>query len=272
MGAGRYGPARASEVFTRGSVAVRQMTWEQAILRVLEDADGPLHYIEIMDRIVAGELRKSLGATPAATVASVLSTAIKREGDRAPWVRLGRGTYGPAGRGHARVPSAVAPAGEAELEERDQEEQYEVASSFGMYWSRDAVEWLRSPRILGKQYGGSTQVDFCNQIGVYLLYDGREVIYVGRATERGLGVRLYEHTWERLASRWDRFSWFGFLPVGEDGHCEACPRRSTRRSSVRRSKRSSSRPWNHAKTASAATTSRRSSISRSRIQQCGGER
>lgn len=201
----------------------RQMTWEQAISRVLEEADEPLHYIEITDRIVAGELRKSLGATPAATVASVLSTAIKREGIRAPWVRLGRGTYGPAGREHSETPSAATAARALVPEERDQEEQYEVVSSFGMYWSRDAVEWARAPRILGQQYGGATQVDFCNQIGVYLLYDGREVIYVGRATERGLGVRLYEHTWDRLASRWDRFSWFGFLPVGEDGALRGMP-------------------------------------------------
>lgn len=201
----------------------RQMTWEQAISRVLEEADGPLHYIEITDRIVTGELRKNLGATPAATVASVLSTAIKREGSRAPWVRLGRGTYGPAGREHGGAPTVSVAADDLGPEERDQEEQYEVVSSFGMYWSRDAVEWVRSPRILGQQYGGATQVDFCNQIGVYLLYDGREVIYVGRATERGLGVRLYEHTWDRLASRWDRFSWFGFLPVGEDGTLQSMP-------------------------------------------------
>jgi hypothetical protein len=46
---------------------------------------------------------------------------------------------------------------------------------------------------------------------------------VGRATERGLGVRLYEHTWDRLASRWDRFSWFGFLPVGKGGMLQSMP-------------------------------------------------
>lgn len=92
-----------------------------------------------------------------------------------------------------------------------------------MYWSRDAVEWVRSPRILGKQYGGSTLVNFCDQVGVYLLYDGREVIHVGRATERGLGIRLYEHTWDRLASRWDRFSWFGLSPVAEDGTLQSMP-------------------------------------------------
>ena len=60
-------------------------------------------------------------------------------------------------------------------------------------------------------------MDFSQQIGLYLLYDGREVIYVGRVRDSTLGGRLYEHTKDRLSARWDRFSWFGFLPVFNDG-------------------------------------------------------
>ena len=41
--------------------------------------------------------------------------------------------------------------------------------------------------------------------------------YVGRSTDRPLGKRLYEHTLDRLSARWDRFSWFGLLPVAESG-------------------------------------------------------
>ena len=55
------------------------------------------------------------------------------------------------------------------------------------------------------------------QLGIYLLYDGREVIYVGRTTERRLGRRLFEHTIDRMSARWDRFSWFGLLPVSDSG-------------------------------------------------------
>ena len=86
-----------------------------------------------------------------------------------------------------------------------------------MFWSRQAIEWVSNPRILGMQQIVAAPVDFSKQVGIYLLYDGREVIYVGRATERPLGKRLYEHTLDRLSSRWDRFSWFGVLPVSEDG-------------------------------------------------------
>jgi len=199
-----------------------QLTWEQAICRVLEEAGEPLQYIEISNRIVAGGYRTSLGATPAATVASVLSTALKHGGGLAPWTRVGRGTYGLRVEG-ASPPSSRASEVRSDSEEPDIDEQYDVISSFGMYWSRDAVEWTRAPRILGKQYGGSMDVDFCSQCGVYLLYDGREVIYVGRATERGLGIRLYEHTWDRLASRWNRFSWFGLMPVTGEGKLQPMP-------------------------------------------------
>ena len=66
-------------------------------------------------------------------------------------------------------------------------------------------------------------VDFNRQLGIYLLYDGREVIYVGRTTDRALGRRLYEHTIDRLSARWDRFSWFGLLPVSEEGDICALP-------------------------------------------------
>jgi hypothetical protein len=70
---------------------------------------------------------------------------------------------------------------------------------------------------------GATPVDFHDQLGIYLLYDGREVIYVGRTTDRPLGKRLYEHTLDRLSVRWDRFSWFGLLPVTEDGQIGNLP-------------------------------------------------
>jgi hypothetical protein len=57
----------------------------------------------------------------------------------------------------------------------------------------------------------------------YLLHDRREVVYVGRTTDRALGARLREHTTDRLGGRWDRFSWFGILPVKSDGTLASSP-------------------------------------------------
>lgn len=105
----------------------------------------------------------------------------------------------------------------------EDEAQYAIVSSFGMFWRRSAVEWKASPRLLGMQKIDATAVDFCGQVGIYLLYDGREVIYVGRSTNRPLGQRLFEHTLDRFSARWDRFSWFGLLPVSEDAELGPLP-------------------------------------------------
>jgi hypothetical protein len=53
--------------------------------------------------------------------------------------------------------------------------------------------------------------------------NGYEVIYIGRCTDRPLGRRLFEHTSDRLAVRWDRFSWFGLLAVSDKGALEDLP-------------------------------------------------
>jgi len=111
------------------------------------------------------------------------------------------------------------------VSESEDEEQYEIISSFGMFWRRDAVEWKPKPELLGMQKIEATPVNFNEQLGIYLLYDGREVIYVGRTTERPLGLRLYEHTMDRMSVRWDRFSWFGLLPVSDDGKLESLPKK-----------------------------------------------
>jgi hypothetical protein len=108
-------------------------------------------------------------------------------------------------------------------ESEDSEEQYEIVTSFGMFWRRDAVEWSTTPKLLGMQQLGATPVDFYKQLGIYLLYDGREAIYVGRTSDRPLGRRLYEHTLDRMSARWDRFSWFGLLPVSESGQLGDLP-------------------------------------------------
>ena len=92
-----------------------------------------------------------------------------------------------------------------------------IISSFGMFWRREAIEWVSTPKILGMQQIGAKPVDFHKQLGIYLLYDGREVIYIGRATERPLGRRLYEHTADRLVVTMGSFSGFGLLPVSEVG-------------------------------------------------------
>jgi hypothetical protein len=198
----------------------KQLTWRKAIEKVLSEARGAVHYTDLADKIIEAGLRTELGATPAATVSAYLTTAVKKEGGDCPWQKIGRGLY--VWKASAGITAEAVPPILPE-EDEIEEKQYAVVSSFGMFWRREAIEWSSNPKILGMQQIGAEPVDFSKQIGIYLLYDSREVIYVGRATDRPLGKRLYEHTVDRLASRWDRFSWFGVLPVSDDGKLGAMP-------------------------------------------------
>jgi len=203
----------------------QELTWPQAIQRVLAASPTPLHYRQITEEIIARSLRRSLGATPAATVSRDITVSIKNGrmgGPESPYVRVAPGTFtlrGPAARGDGVQQQSPTDVDDAE----DTEPQYEIITSFGMFWRRIDVKWAHRARLLGVQEIGATPVDFCEQRGIYLLYDGREVIYVGRSTDRPLGLRLYEHTSDRLATRWDRFSWFGLLPVTEVGELKPLP-------------------------------------------------
>jgi hypothetical protein len=194
----------------------KEITWRQAIDQVLGAAATPLHYREIAERIIADGLRRKLGATPADTVNAQISGSMKHDA-LSPYVRVARGTYALKSAVMDKLQHSDATA----LEET--EEQYDIVTSFGMFWRRSAVQWSANPRLLGVQQLGATPVDFNIQRGIYLLYDGREVIYIGRTTDRPLGRRLYEHTLDRMATRWDRFSWFGLRPVADSGQLGALP-------------------------------------------------
>ncbi|MEW6621013.1 MAG: HTH domain-containing protein [bacterium] len=186
-----------------------EITWQEAIVKVLMEAGGALHYQDITERILSKKIKKSVGATPHSTVAAKITSSIKHDGIQSPFVKVAKGTFA--------LREQIQSTSEEQKNDQFDEVQYEVISSFGMFWRRDSIEWNATPKILGFQQIEAKPVNFYEQLGIYLLYDNREVIYVGRATERPLGKRLYEHTIDRLSTRWDRFSWFGFLPVSEEG-------------------------------------------------------
>lgn len=185
--------------------------WIQAIEQVLGDANGPMSSLEIADEIDSKRLREEVGATPSNTVASRISTSIRDKCEKSPFVRIGRGQYSLRSKLMAQGISQ----GQVSI---DDEPVAGGVRAFGVYWSRFSVNWSKKSRLLGQQQvGSSTTVNMYEQIGVYLLFDQREVIYVGRATDRPIGQRLLEHTRDRLSSRWDRFSWFGLYAISEKG-------------------------------------------------------
>ena len=184
----------------------RDMTWIKAIEKVLSESEEAMHYKEIAEKIVADGLRKKVGATPSATVAANLARSLS-EGDKSPFQKVGKGEY---------ILKTTKDKSNKPKEDNEVDATG-IITSFGMFWRRSFVDWNSKPKLLGMQQLGAEAVDFHDQIGIYLLYDGREIIYVGRSSDRPIGRRLYEHTNDRLATRWDRFSWFGILPVSDKG-------------------------------------------------------
>ncbi len=182
-----------------------EQSWKSAIIAVLTDAKEPLHYREITERILTRGLKTTDGATPDATVGAQITASIKHDGIASPFIKVGKGTF-------ALREQAAQPHIEATPDGAD-----EVIRAFGMYWQRELVVWRRQPKLFGRQQVGAKGVDFTGQLGIYVLYDHRTAIYVGRAIDRPLGQRLFEHTLDRVSGRWNRFSWFGLYGVSDTG-------------------------------------------------------
>jgi hypothetical protein len=204
-----------------------EKSWKAAIKRVLMESDAPLHYTEISEQILARGYYETDGATPAATVNAQLSSSVKHDGDKSPFIRVGKGIFSLRG----ETVSATLPGNKTknQLPEvaPEDESSDSIIQSFGMYWQRDLVVWRNDLKMYGKQQALSKPVDFGKQKGIYILYDHHTVVYVGRAIDRPLGKRLYEHTVDRLGSRWNRFSWFGLLDVTQEGKLREIPFNST---------------------------------------------
>lgn len=195
------------------------MPWKEAILTVLRDVGEDMHYTAIAAEIRDRHLRSALGNTPSGTVGSLLSTSLKDS-----VVKVQPGVY-KLRDGADAVPVPTPTADELpETPQADEpDEEMGLINAFGMYWLRSEVDWKKGSNT--KLYGenGGDPIDFSQQAGVYILYNGDRVMYVGRATNGRMGSRLSEHTRDRTKARWDRFSWFGVRPVREDGLGEINP-------------------------------------------------
>lgn len=91
-----------------------------------------------------------------------------------------------------------------------------IIRSYGLFWKVQDVFWGKGSQagsLLGVPAGARTAVptDFREQIGIYVLYSDHQMIYVGQtgSGEKRLFRRLKDHRKDRLADRWNQFSWFG---------------------------------------------------------------
>lgn len=191
---------------------MNELKWKDAVIKVFEEEKRALHYTEIAELIAKKGYRKSLGATPQDTVSSLMTTDINANGDKSIFAKVDKGIYILRKFLDSENQQTI-----NEPTQREKNEKQRIVNSFGIYWNRELVHWKSSPDLLGIQQVGAKSVNFKDQIGIYILHDNRESIYVGQAIEQPLGVRLKNHISDRLGGRWDRFSWFGFHPVSEEG-------------------------------------------------------
>jgi hypothetical protein len=86
-------------------------------------------------------------------------------------------------------------------------------TSFGLRWRLDRTGWSdehksRSDGMFGRDTKPPSQLaNLWEQHGVYVLYKGHGVVYVGIATR--LGKRIRDHNFDIYRGNWDHFSWFG---------------------------------------------------------------
>ncbi|SER13521.1 HTH domain-containing protein [Giesbergeria anulus] len=201
-----------------------EKSWKEAIKRILKESGSPLHYTEISEQILSRGYYETDGATPAATVNAQIASSIKHDGNKSPFIRVAKGIF--ALKDSFSISPTLIPTSDKQLEaiiDPEIEASDSIIRSFGMYWQRDLVVWRNDPKLYGKQQAASKSIDFGKQKGIYILYDHHTVVYVGRSVDRPIGKRLFEHTADRLGSRWNRFSWFGLLEATDNGELQETP-------------------------------------------------
>jgi hypothetical protein len=99
-----------------------------------------------------------------------------------------------------------------------------LIKSYGTYWNPEIVNWGSKGRgNKGELIGSVTfeekkkdntkttvkkDIDFWDAKGIYVLHYEFKTVYVGKAHKTSIGKRLRDHLTDRLAGRWDMFSWY----------------------------------------------------------------
>lgn len=189
------------------------MTWKDAIIKVLAEEGTPMHYADITKKIIENGYRNQteMGNTPEMTVSAQLTTK------KNIFKKLGNGIFELLPTNIIENEDHKNEINTEELIDRQLIEREHIIKNFGMFWSRENVDW-RNANLYGCQNGSSSCINFKDQVGIYLLHDHREVIYVGQAIKQPISKRLADHCKDRLNGRWNRFSWFGFYGISDNGH------------------------------------------------------
>lgn len=191
------------------------MKWIEEIIKVLKQNNGEaMHYATIAELVVENnpEITET-NATPNQTVNQYLNN------NSTLFEKVARGIYKLKDDSiQENVEYSEIPAEEID-KIRQEESRKLIVKAYGLHWKRNNVDWKKPNdlKVLGAQ-SEAKNVNFAKMRGVYILHNEQEIVYVGQAiSEEGIGKRLREHTKDRLANRWNTFSWFGLDSVNSNG-------------------------------------------------------
>lgn len=126
-------------------------------MKVLGESETPLHYAEISEQILSRGYYETDSATPAVTVYAQISSSIKNDGEKSPFIRVGKGIFTLKSSSAAANIQASTPVSKQKksetLAETNVESSDSIIHSFGMYWQRDLVVWRNDPKLFGETAG-----------------------------------------------------------------------------------------------------------------------
>lgn len=143
----------------------------------------PLHYSDIAQKISDNERTSNQRRSDAGQHRVGQLILHQQAGAKSLFVKVERGLAA-LQREEPSLKKSVDGADAAELTAREMG----LINALGMFWDRGWVKWHPPCRGCYMQQLGSEPVNFTDQSGVYVLYDGSRVIYVGKAFDRRLSA------------------------------------------------------------------------------------
>ena len=117
------------------------ITWSEAIEKILQESDSALDYNDIADLIASKGLRENLGLTPARTVSSYITNDINSKGNNSIFVRTSRGCY--------TLRNKIENININEISNEEERTKKPIITSYGMYWDINRINWT-NPDLFGK--------------------------------------------------------------------------------------------------------------------------
>lgn len=192
------------------------MKWIDAVIDVLGHQGGSMHYVDIANKIMEQGKRKE-SKTPHISVHVVLDS------HNDIFIKEGKGRYqlNPAfdyknwNKNNKTTDEDESKVIETQITKSNNKT---IIKAYGKMWERNKVDWDKcEPVLLGTPRKMKQYIDFNKMRGIYMLYDvNGSMVYVGLATN-GIGGRLRDHTRDKHANAWVRFSWFGIDGIKQDG-------------------------------------------------------